>query len=60
VVRRVGYGFEEEAVTAASDSLFARMLAEEAQWGIQFPTPDETVIQAMKLSVNAHEPLKPI
>ena len=52
-----GHGFEEDALTAAVDSLFTRMLAEEPQWEVQFLTPDEAVIEAMKLNLNAHKPV---
>ena len=52
-----GYGFEEDAVKAAIDMLFDKMLANEAQWEIHFLTPDEAVLEAMRLSRDAHKPV---
>ena len=52
-----GYGFDEDAVTQAVETLFDKMVAHEAQWEVRFLAPDEAVIEAMRLSRNAHQPV---
>lgn len=43
----LGYG---DALTKAIDTLYARMLAEESSWEVPFLTPDDAVIEAMRIS----------
>jgi microcystin degradation protein MlrC len=52
-----GSGLEEDVVTAAVETLVDKMLADEAQWEVRFLTPDEAVIEAMRLSRDAHRPV---
>jgi microcystin degradation protein MlrC len=52
-----GYGFDEDAVTHAVETLFDKMIAHEAQWEVRFLAPDEAVIEAMRLSQNARQPV---
>jgi microcystin degradation protein MlrC len=52
-----GYGFDEEALTAAVDALFTKMVADEAQWEVPFLTPDEAVTRAVELGRGAEKPV---
>ncbi|SAL71469.1 hypothetical protein AWB69_08635 [Caballeronia udeis] len=52
-----GYGFDNDALTKAIDTLYARMLAEESSWEVPLLTPDEAVIEAMRISRNADKPV---
>ena len=52
-----GYGFDEEALTAAVDALFTMMVADEAQWEVPFLTPDEAVTRAVELGRGAEKPV---
>jgi microcystin degradation protein MlrC len=52
-----GYGFDEEAVTAAVDALFDKMLTSEPEWKVLFLSPDQAVLEAMRLSDGADKPV---
>ncbi|MBR8363597.1 M81 family metallopeptidase [Burkholderia sp. AU19243] len=52
-----GYGFDNDVLTKAIDSLYARMLAEESSWEVPFLTPDEAVVEAMRIGRNADKPV---
>lgn len=52
-----GYGYDEDALTKAIDSLYTRMLADESRWEVQFLSPDEAVIEASRLAQQADKPV---
>ncbi|MEI5996652.1 M81 family metallopeptidase [Paraburkholderia bengalensis] len=48
-----GYGDDDEALTRAIDALYERVLADEAQWDVNFLSPDEAVAEATRLALQA-------
>lgn len=52
-----GYGQDADAVDAAVQTLYDRMLAEEAAWEVPFLSPDEAVREAMRLAQDATRPV---
>jgi microcystin degradation protein MlrC len=52
-----GYGYDEAALTRVLDTLHDRMLSGESEWEVPFLSPDEAVIEAMRLSRDARQPV---
>ncbi|WDZ97029.1 M81 family metallopeptidase [Herbaspirillum sp. WKF16] len=52
-----GYGEDAAATQAAVQSLYDKMLAEEAAWEVPFLSPDEAVREAMRLARDADAPV---
>ncbi|WP_205170827.1 M81 family metallopeptidase, partial [Burkholderia sp. LMG 13014] len=51
-----GYG-DADAVDAAVQALYDKMLADEAQWQVPFLSPDDAVREAMRLAEGASRPV---
>jgi microcystin degradation protein MlrC len=51
------YGYDEDALVSAIDTLYERMLADEAKWEVRFLSPDEAVAEAVRLSQHADKPV---
>ncbi|CDY77099.1 MlrC [Caballeronia glathei] len=52
-----GYGFDERAVTQAVEALYQKIVADEPRWEVHFLTPDEAVVEAMRLGRDAAKPV---
>jgi microcystin degradation protein MlrC len=52
-----GYGQDEYELTQAIDALFDRVVQSEENWGTRFFTPDEAVLEAMRISEHAARPV---
>ena len=52
-----GYGADAQAVEAAVQTLYDRMLADEAAWEVPFLSPDDAVREAMHLARDATRPV---
>ncbi|ANA35649.1 hypothetical protein R82526_03032 [Ralstonia mannitolilytica] len=52
-----GYGDDAAATEAAVQSLYDKMLADEAAWEVPFLSPDEAVREAMRLGQDARAPI---
>lgn len=52
-----GYGRSAAAATAAVDALYQQLVAAEPEWAVPFLTPDEAVIEAMRLAATATRPV---
>lgn len=52
-----GYGTDEAAVEHAIQQLYQKMVNEESHWKVQFLSPDDAVIEAMRLSASADCPV---
>ncbi len=52
-----GYGEDADAAEAAVQSLYDRMLAEEAAWEVPFLSPDDAVREAMRMAEGATRPV---
>lgn len=51
-----GYG-DTDAVETAVQTLYDTMLADEAKWQVPFLTPDDAVLEAMRLAADASKPV---
>jgi microcystin degradation protein MlrC len=51
------YSFDEVAAEQAADALFAKIVGEEARWDVQFLSPDEAALEAIRLSAPASRPV---
>ncbi|HDR9487185.1 TPA: M81 family metallopeptidase [Burkholderia aenigmatica] len=51
-----GYG-DTDAVDTAVQTLYDTMLADEAKWQVPFLTPDDAVLEAMRLAADASKPV---
>jgi microcystin degradation protein MlrC len=51
------YGHSADAAHAAVDALYQRMIDDEAAWRVPFLTPDEAVLEAMRVSEGASRPV---
>jgi microcystin degradation protein MlrC len=51
------YGSDEAAVEHAVQQLYQKMVNEESHWKIEFFSPDDAVIEAMRLSTSADCPV---
>ncbi|KUE85601.1 microcystin degradation protein MlrC [Cupriavidus necator] len=52
-----GYGEDAAAVDAVVQALYDRMLADEPAWEVPFLSPDEAVLEAMRLAEGATRPV---
>ncbi|SPA42321.1 conserved hypothetical protein [Cupriavidus taiwanensis] len=52
-----GYGDDAGAAEAAVQALYERMLADEPAWEVPFLSPDEAVVEAMRLAAGATRPV---
>ncbi|MHA7683929.1 M81 family metallopeptidase [Cupriavidus sp. PET2-C1] len=52
-----GYGDDAVSVEAAVQTLYDKMLADEAAWQVPFLSPDDAVREAMRLSEGADKPV---
>ncbi|WP_109482053.1 M81 family metallopeptidase, partial [Paraburkholderia sp. C35] len=52
-----GYGYDEDALSDAIDTLFQRVLTDESRWEVQFLSPDEAVTEAARLAQHADRPV---
>lgn len=52
-----GYGRDEAAVEHAVQQLYHKMVDEESRWKIEFLSPDDAVIEAMRLSASTDCPV---
>lgn len=52
-----GYGLTQEAVDIAVERLFDTIVADEKRWAVDFLSPREAVLEAMRLSQSASRPI---
>jgi microcystin degradation protein MlrC len=52
-----GYGFDEDVVTAAVDTLLDTILKTEPEWDVAFLTPDQAVVGVMQRSQGSDHPV---
>lgn len=51
------YGYDEDVLARAIDTLYERMLADESKWEVRFLLPDEAVSEASRLALHADKPV---
>ncbi|WP_321822634.1 MULTISPECIES: M81 family metallopeptidase [unclassified Burkholderia] len=52
-----GYGYDESALIRAIELLMERMILDEPRWQVQILTPDEAVVEAMRVTASASMPV---
>ncbi|WP_460152510.1 M81 family metallopeptidase [Pseudomonas sp. S2_B07] len=52
-----GYGRDEAAVERAVQQLYQKIVDEESRWKVEFLSPDDSVIEAMRLAASADRPV---
>ena len=51
------HSFSEEAAEHAANALFSKIVNEESRWEVPFLTPDEAVLEAIRLSKGSDKPV---